>query len=198
MVAVVPNCSRRRAPCASVMPRIAAPHADVCWFDLSRLMSQPYVLKQSVNSVRTKFQQIEHRIDVQSLQREAAPATEMNDIARVRLVQKPIAFGLYDDYRATGAVVVIDERTNRTIAPARSVNNRFSNRGTEADWVTPPATAVPVKFSGSCARGAGSPSIHEWPLTIDDNCAFASRPRPPHNPARSQYRGAVVGASPSP
>jgi sulfate adenylyltransferase large subunit len=93
--------------------------ADVCWFDPEpALMSQPYVLKQSVNSVRTKFQQIEHRIDVQSLQPEAAPATlEMNDIARVRLkVQKPVAFDLYEENRTTGAFVLIDERTNRTVA----------------------------------------------------------------------------------
>jgi len=93
--------------------------ADVCWFDPEpALMSQPYVLKQNVNSVRTKFQAIEHRIDVQSLQPEAAPATlEMNDIARVRLkVHKPIAFDLYEDNRTTGAFVLIDERTNRTVA----------------------------------------------------------------------------------
>jgi sulfate adenylyltransferase subunit 1 len=93
--------------------------ADVCWFDPEpALMSQPYVLKQSVNSVRAKFQAIDHRIDVQSLQPEAAPATlEMNDIARVRLkVQKPIAFDLYEDNRTSGAFVLIDERTNRTVA----------------------------------------------------------------------------------
>jgi sulfate adenylyltransferase large subunit len=93
--------------------------ADVCWFDPEpALMRQPYVLKQSVNSVRAKFQQIEHRIDVQSLQPEAAPPTlEMNDIARVQLkVQRPIAFDLYEENRTTGAFVLIDERTNRTVA----------------------------------------------------------------------------------
>ena len=71
------------------MPRVSQEiAADVCWFDPEpALMSQPYVLKQSVNSVRAKFQAIDRRIDVQSLQPEAAPppTLEMNDVARVRL-----------------------------------------------------------------------------------------------------------------
>ena len=48
----------------------------------------------------------------------AAPQTlEMNDIARVRLkMQKPMAFDLYEENRVTGAFVVIDERSNRTVA----------------------------------------------------------------------------------
>jgi sulfate adenylyltransferase subunit 1 len=93
--------------------------ADLCWFDThSALLSQPYLIKQSVNSVRAKFLGLVHRIDVQSLKTEVAPASlEMNDIARVRLkMQKTLAFDLYEDNRTTGAFVMIDERTNRTVA----------------------------------------------------------------------------------
>jgi sulfate adenylyltransferase subunit 1 len=93
--------------------------ADLCWFDAEpALTSQPYLIKQGVQSVRAKFQGIDYRIDVESLGHLPAPPTlEMNDIARVRFrAQRPVAFDLYEDNRDTGAFVLIDEKTNRTVA----------------------------------------------------------------------------------
>jgi sulfate adenylyltransferase subunit 1 len=93
--------------------------ADVCWFDAEpALTSQPYLIKQGVNSVRAKFQGIDYRIDVESLgQLPPPPTLGMNDIARVRFkTQRPIAFDLYEDNRVTGAFVLIDEKTNHTVA----------------------------------------------------------------------------------
>jgi sulfate adenylyltransferase subunit 1 (EFTu-like GTPase family) len=41
----------------------------------------------------------------------------MNDIARVRITtQRPLAFDAYRENRVTGAFIVIDETTNRTVA----------------------------------------------------------------------------------
>ena len=41
----------------------------------------------------------------------------MNDIARVRLrTQRPLAVDAYRQNRVTGAFIVIDEATNRTVA----------------------------------------------------------------------------------
>ena len=93
--------------------------ADVCWFDGEPVhAAQPYLIKQGVNSVRAKFIALEHRIDVETLKTIPGPQTlEMNDIARVKLkTLKPIAFDLYEENRVTGAFVVIDERSNRTVA----------------------------------------------------------------------------------
>ena len=93
--------------------------ADVCWFDGDPILpAQPYLIKQGVNAVRGKFVAFDHRIDVESLETVPSPRMlEMNDIARVRLrTQKPLAFDVYEDNRTTGAFVVIDERTNRTVA----------------------------------------------------------------------------------
>ncbi len=105
---------------AEGQPKVAQEiEADVCWFDREPiLISQPYLIKQGVKSVRAKFVGLEHRIDVESLKTIPGPHTlEMNDIARVKLkTQKPIAFDLYEENRVTGAFVVIDERTNRTVA----------------------------------------------------------------------------------
>ncbi|MSQ59902.1 MAG: sulfate adenylyltransferase [Betaproteobacteria bacterium] len=92
--------------------------ADVCWFDAQPiLISQPYLIKQGVNSVRAKFVGLEHRIDVETLKTIPNPQTlEMNDIARVKLkTLKPLVFDLYEENRVTGAFVVIDERSNHTV-----------------------------------------------------------------------------------
>ena len=42
---------------------------------------------------------------------------QRNDIARVTLqFAQPIAFDAYQDYRSTGAFILIDEHTNATVA----------------------------------------------------------------------------------
>jgi sulfate adenylyltransferase subunit 1 len=103
----------------------AAPHtsqdiaAEVCWFDAEPLVtSRTYLIKHGGATVRARFARIDHRIDVDDLRLIDAPAAlEMNDIARVQLrTQRPLAVDAYRDNRVTGALIVIDEATNRTVA----------------------------------------------------------------------------------
>ncbi len=93
--------------------------AEVCWFDADPLvLSRTYLLKHGGASVRARFAGIEHRIDVDNLRLVGTPESlSMNDIARVRLrTQRPLAFDAYRQNRVTGALIVIDEATNRTVA----------------------------------------------------------------------------------
>jgi sulfate adenylyltransferase subunit 1 len=93
--------------------------AEVCWFDGEPLAPhRPYLIKHGHATVRAQFAALEHRIDVDTLQRIERPATlEMNDIARVRLrTQRPLAVDPYAHNRITGAFIVIDEATNHTVA----------------------------------------------------------------------------------
>jgi sulfate adenylyltransferase subunit 1 len=93
--------------------------AEVCWFDSEPLVpSRPYVIKHGAASVRARFAALEHRIDVDTLRLVDQPeALVMNDIARVRLrTQRPLAVDAYRRNRVTGAFIVIDEATNRTVA----------------------------------------------------------------------------------
>ena len=94
--------------------------AEVCWFDDDPLVSaRPYLIKHGGATVRARFAALEHRIE----RRFAATASigpsslAMNDIARVRLrTQRPLAVDSYRNNRVTGAFIVIDEATNRTVA----------------------------------------------------------------------------------
>ena len=93
--------------------------AEVCWFDSEPLVpSRPYLIKHGGATVRAKFATLEHRIDVDTLRLIDQPdSLSMNDIARVRLrTQKPLAVDPYRSNRTTGAFIVIDEATNRTVA----------------------------------------------------------------------------------
>jgi sulfate adenylyltransferase subunit 1 len=101
-------------------PRLAQDiDAEVCWFDGEPLAAgRPYLIKHGGVTVRARFTALEHRIDVDTLQRVERPESlAMNDIARVRITaQRPLAFDAYRHNRVTGAFIVIDETTNRTVA----------------------------------------------------------------------------------
>ena len=104
----------------SAAPRLSQDiEAEVCWFDAEPLVpARPYLIKHGGATVRARFAALEHRIDVDSLQLVERPESlAMNDIARVRLrTQRPLAVDPYRQNRVTGAFIVIDEATNRTVA----------------------------------------------------------------------------------
>ena len=105
---------------ASAAPRLARDiDAEVCWFDGEPLATaRPYLIKHGGTTVRARFTALEHRLDVDTLRLVERPESlVMNDIARVRITtQRPLAFDAYRDNRVTGAFIVIDETTNRTVA----------------------------------------------------------------------------------
>lgn len=93
--------------------------ADVCWFDSDPLdPARAYLLKQCAATVRVKFTQLRHRVDVDTLGRHQRPTTlAMNEIGNVQLrAQRALAVDAYRDNRVTGAFIVIDEASNRTVA----------------------------------------------------------------------------------
>jgi len=93
--------------------------AEVCWFDTDTLNAgQSYLLKQGTQLVKARFRHLGTRLDIDTLRPgEPASTLAMNDIARVRMqVQRPLPIDAYDRNRVTGAFIVIDELTNRTVA----------------------------------------------------------------------------------
>jgi bifunctional enzyme CysN/CysC len=61
---------------------------------------------------------VEYRLDINSLHRdETADSLALNEIGRVRLrTQKPLLFDAYRRNRDTGSFILIDEKTNFTVA----------------------------------------------------------------------------------
>jgi sulfate adenylyltransferase subunit 1 len=92
--------------------------ADVCWLSEEPLdLRRKYWLKHGTKQTSAKITKIDSILDINTQQRHDAEALKLNDVARIGLtVQQPLAADAYDDIRATGAFILIDEVTHQTVA----------------------------------------------------------------------------------
>lgn len=91
--------------------------AMVCWLSETPLSpARTYVIRHTTRESKAKVGEIAYKVDVNTLEQLPAQGLAMNDIARLsfRLAQ-PIMADAYNDNRATGAFIVIDESTNNTV-----------------------------------------------------------------------------------
>ncbi|MBI1397832.1 MAG: sulfate adenylyltransferase [Betaproteobacteria bacterium] len=105
---------------AVALPRVTQDLvAELCWFDAEPSdLSRPYLLKQATSTVKAKLTAIEHVVDVDTTRPMPAPASlAMNAIARVKLrTQRPLSVDPYTVNRVTGAFILIDPASHRTVA----------------------------------------------------------------------------------
>ncbi|MET3134231.1 sulfate adenylyltransferase subunit 1 [Oxalobacteraceae bacterium GrIS 1.11] len=92
--------------------------ADVCWLSEEPLdLRRKYWIKHGTKQTAAKVTAIDTLLDINTQQRHPAAGLKLNDIARIALtVQQPLAADAYDDIRATGAFILIDEVTHQTVA----------------------------------------------------------------------------------
>jgi sulfate adenylyltransferase subunit 1 len=92
--------------------------AEVCWLSEEPLdMRRKYWLKHTTRQVAARVTKIDTLLDINTQERRNADALQLNDIATVSLnVQQPLAADPYDEIRATGAFILIDEVTHQTVA----------------------------------------------------------------------------------
>ncbi|HEU5001612.1 MAG TPA: sulfate adenylyltransferase subunit CysN [Actinomycetota bacterium] len=93
--------------------------AMVCWMtDRSELRpGARYQLKHTTRTVRAVVQDVQYRLDINTLHGDAAAESlRLNDIGRVRLrTHAPLFFDEYRDNRETGSFILIDEATHNTV-----------------------------------------------------------------------------------
>jgi sulfate adenylyltransferase subunit 1 len=93
-------------------------NATVCWLaDAALDPRRAYALRHTTREVRASVERIDHLWNVTTQSREPAPATlARNDIGDVMLsLTQPVFADRYDDNRATGNFILIDEITNATV-----------------------------------------------------------------------------------
>ncbi len=92
--------------------------AMVCWMaDAPMSPRGRYVLKHTTRTARVIVDELEHRIDVNTLEHEPASQLGLNEIGRVRLrCSSPLIVDPYSRNRTTGSFILIDEVTNDTVA----------------------------------------------------------------------------------
>lgn len=94
--------------------------ATICWLDdRPHDLRGRYLLKCGTRTLRARLESGWRRLDLAGPTLEDARGTplERNDIARATIgLQSPLAFDSFDENRATGAFILIDEQSNHTVA----------------------------------------------------------------------------------
>ncbi|MCX7521604.1 GTP-binding protein [Microbacterium sp. STN6] len=94
--------------------------ATVCWMDETSALQpgRTYAIKHTTRWARARVRDVAYRVDVNTLHRdEQATTLELNDIGRITLrTTQPLLTDAYLSNRATGAFILVDETTNRTVA----------------------------------------------------------------------------------
>ena len=91
--------------------------ATVCWLAETPLdRGRTYLIRHTTRDTKAKLTAIDHRLDVNTLERLPAEKLAMNDIAEVRFkLAQALFVDPYEENRATGAFIVIDESNNNTV-----------------------------------------------------------------------------------
>ncbi len=91
--------------------------AFVCWLSETPLSpARTYVIRHTSRESKAKVDTILYKLDVNTLEKQAASDLKMNDIARISFkLGQPLVTDSYHTHRATGAFIVIDESTNNTV-----------------------------------------------------------------------------------
>ena len=113
------DISRGDMICTPDMPNEVADQfqAHLIWMDDTRLFpGRQYIIRTANTAVAGSVTALKHRIDVADFSEAAAKTLELNEIGVVTLsLTKPIPFDPYLKNRKTGAFVVVDRMTNRTV-----------------------------------------------------------------------------------
>lgn len=100
---------------------IVAQDIDVmlCWFSSNGpQVRSKYTLFHTTNEVKAMVKEIHYKLDINTLHRQQEyDRISLNDIIKVSLrTTKPLLFDGYRKNRSTGAIILIDESTNETVA----------------------------------------------------------------------------------
>jgi sulfate adenylyltransferase subunit 1 len=100
--------------------------AMVCWMDERTPLTKgaKYGIKHTTRTARAVVRELQYRLDVNTLHRsEDVGELSLNEIGRVTLrTTQPLFCDEYHRNRLTGAFILIDEKTNRTVASGTIVN----------------------------------------------------------------------------
>jgi sulfate adenylyltransferase large subunit len=98
--------------------------AMVCWMSSKPLSAGArYVLKHTTRSVRAVVDELEHQVDVNTLEHGPAQELGLNEIGRVKLrTSSPVMVDRYRRNRTVGSFILIDEASNDTVGAGMIVH----------------------------------------------------------------------------
>ena len=114
--------------------------AMVVWLHATPLeLNRNYLAKHAGRTVKAQARKIRHRVDINTLEENAASRLEMNEIGLVDFqASQPLFFDSYASNRTTGSLILIDPLSNATVGAVmiRDDRNNESAFAAEAHDVT--------------------------------------------------------------
>jgi sulfate adenylyltransferase large subunit len=100
--------------------------AMVCWMGQTPLRpGARLVIKHTTRATRARLDELDFRVDVNTLSHEPADELVLNEIGRVRLrVGSPLIVDPFARNRTTGSFILIDEASNDTVAAGMILSAR--------------------------------------------------------------------------
>jgi sulfate adenylyltransferase subunit 1 len=107
--------------------------AHLVWMAEEALMpNKQYAIKFATKKVTGSISDIDHKIDVNTLEKSEAVHLELNEIAQVQLkLTEAVAADPYTQNRATGAFIVIDRISNATVGAGMVINANENQQTSE-------------------------------------------------------------------
>ena len=92
--------------------------AMVCWMGQTPLRAGArLVIKHTTRTTRARIEELDYRVDINTLGHEPADGLALNEIGRVRIrTGSPLMADPYARNRTTGSFILIDEASNDTVA----------------------------------------------------------------------------------
>ncbi|MDD6210560.1 MAG: sulfate adenylyltransferase subunit CysN [Bacteroidales bacterium] len=90
--------------------------AMLVWMDEEAMdPKRQYFIKHTTNLTKVSIDNVEYRVDINTLEQLKAERLQLNEIGKIRFTaNKPLFFDPYQENRATGAFILIDPITNYT------------------------------------------------------------------------------------
>ena len=112
-----------------------AVEATIVWFDGKPLdPAGHYLIKHTAQIVPARVDEVEYRVNVNTLHAEPVLTLSMNEVGVVRIsTARPLFFDPYRENRGTGAFILIDRQTNATAAVGMIVSAAEAGAESAAD-----------------------------------------------------------------
>jgi hypothetical protein len=129
--------------------------ASIIWMQAQPLESdRSYLIKQTTRQVPGRVAKIRQRLNINTLEPEAAERLDMNDIAVAELeTTRPLFFDFYGRNRTTGSFIIIDPLTNETLGAGMIREDLAERDETRSSRGTTDSTAPVSSFERHRRQG---------------------------------------------
>jgi sulfate adenylyltransferase large subunit len=143
--------------------------AALVWMDQKPLeLNRRYLIKHTSHTVPGFIPTIQHRTDVGTLAHQPAQTFAMNDIGVVTLnLLRPIAVDLYSESRSTGAFILIDPKTNSTVAAGMITSAATDTSDGEDEFATDSGPVTARERAARWGHQGGELALDGPALLID-------------------------------